>query len=180
MAREQAKLSYFKLDTNVPYLEPATEGSACFDLAANIKAEGYKHRHTAYNSSNGKVFLEGQLNRRAQFPPLIHIPPLWRVCIRTGYIFDIPKGFSVRLFARSSTPLKRGLMLANGVGVIDSDYVDEIMIMFVNMSNTLVTVAHGDRLAQGELIPAFAYSLHETKDKPERTTRDGGFGSTGN
>ena len=48
------------------------------------------------------------------------------------------------IFARSSTPLKRGLMVANGVGVIDEDYcgpADEVKIQVLNFTGGAVTVS---------------------------------------
>ena len=49
----------------------------------------------------------------------------------TGLVIAVPAGHFLGVFARSSTPLKRGLMVANGVGIVDSDYsgpTDEIKI----------------------------------------------------
>jgi len=42
--------------------------------------------------------------------------------VPTGLVIEVPAGHFLGVFARSSTPLKRGLMVANGVGVVDSDY----------------------------------------------------------
>ena len=42
--------------------------------------------------------------------------------VRTGLVMEVPAGHFLGIFARSSTPLKRGLIVANGVGVVDSDY----------------------------------------------------------
>ena len=43
------------------------------------------------------------------------------VLVRTGLIIEVPTGHCLAIFARSSTPLKRGLAVANGVGVVDPD-----------------------------------------------------------
>ena len=61
------------------------------------------------------------------------------------------------IFARSSTPLKRGLMIANGVGIVDSDYcgpTDEVKIAVMNFTDAPVPVNAGDRIAQGLLLAA--------------------------
>src|SRR4026207_803654 len=76
--------------------------------------------------------------------------------IPTGLVIQVPEGHFLGVFARSSTPLKRGLMVANGVGVVDEDYRgpnDEIKIQVLNFTQAPVTVSPGDRLAQGILIP---------------------------
>jgi dUTP pyrophosphatase len=99
--------------------------------------------------------------------------------VPTGLVIEVPAGHFLAVFARSSTPLKRGLMVANGVGVVDSDYCgarDEIRIEVYNFTQRPVTVARGDRLAQGILIPYLRAEWRET-GTPERATR-GGFGST--
>src|ERR1044071_9975249 len=75
----------------------------------------------------------------------------------TGLVIEVPSGYFLGIFARSSTPLKRGLMVANGVGVIDPDYSgpnDEVMIQVLNFTASEVTVTRGDRLAQAVVLPA--------------------------
>ena len=65
--------------------------------------------------------------------------------IRTGLIIEVPVGYFLAIFARSSTPLKRGLMVANGVGVVDPDYcgpTDEILIQVLNISTAEIGRAH--------------------------------------
>ena len=100
--------------------------------------------------------------------------------VRTGLVIEVPPGHFLGIFARSSTPLKRGLMIANGVGVIDPDYSgpnDEIMIQVLNFTGTDVSVARGDRLAQAVVLPAPRVTWEEVTEIRE-TTR-GGFGATG-
>ena len=91
----------------------------------------------------------------------------------------IPAGHVLGVFARSSTPLKRGLMVANGVGLVDSDYCgpnDEIKIEVYNFTLAPVSIKKGDRLAQGVIMPFVRAEWQETTaTAPSR----GGFGSTG-
>lgn len=101
--------------------------------------------------------------------------------IPTGLVVEVPRGHFLGVFARSSTPLKRGLMVANGVGVIDEDYCgpgDEIKIQVLNFTQSPVTVARGDRIAQGLLLPISRAEWVET-DEPLRDGSRGGFGATG-
>ena len=84
------------------------------------------------------------------------------------------------IFARSSTPLKRGLMVANGVGVVDSDYcgpADEVKIAVMNFTAAAVTVSAGDRIAQGMLLPAPRVEWEEVAELAAESR--GGFGATG-
>lgn len=110
----------------------------------------------------------------------IDIPPRSIRLVGTGLVIAVPDGYFLGIFARSSTPLKRGLMVANGVGVIDPDYcgpADEIKIQVLNFTDAPVHVKRGDRLAQGIVLPAPQVHWEEVADMGEPTR--GGFGSTG-
>jgi len=99
--------------------------------------------------------------------------------VPTGLVIEVPDGMFLGVFARSSTPLKRGLMVANGVGVVDADYCgpsDEIKVPVVNFTQAVVRVAAGDRIAQGILLPAPQVTWEEV-DALREASR-GGFGST--
>ena len=100
--------------------------------------------------------------------------------VPTGLVIAVPPGHFLGVFARSSTPLKRGLMVANGVGIVDADYCgpdDEVKIEVFNFTASPVRVAAGDRLAQGVVMPFVQARWTETlaSARPSR----GGFGSTG-
>ena len=102
------------------------------------------------------------------------------VLIPTGLAVQVPPGFFLAIFARSSTPLKRGLMVANGVGVVDPDYSgpeDEVRIAVINVRTTPVAVARGERIAQGMVLPAPRVTWIEVDDLG--TPSRGGFGATG-
>jgi dUTP pyrophosphatase len=109
----------------------------------------------------------------------VEIPPREIRLVGTGLVMKVPDGHFLAIVARSSTPLKRGLMVANGVGVIDSDYcgpADEIKIQLINVTNASVVVRRGDRIAQGLLLPAPRLTFEESETT---ATSRGGFGSTG-
>jgi dUTP pyrophosphatase len=100
--------------------------------------------------------------------------------IPTGLAIEVPPGTFLGVFARSSTPLKRGLMVANGVGVVDPDYCgpdDEVKIEVYNFTARPVHIKAGDRIAQGILIPAVRVVWEEAAEL--RTGSRGGFGATG-
>jgi len=100
--------------------------------------------------------------------------------VPTGLVVEVPPGMFLAVLARSSTPLKKGLMVANGVGVVDSDYRgarDEVKIAVLNFRAVAARVKAGDRIAQGIVLAAPKVVWEETADAP-RPSR-GGFGSTG-
>lgn len=99
--------------------------------------------------------------------------------VPTGLVVAVPPGHFLGVFARSSTPLKRGLMVANGVGVVDEDYsgpTDEIRIQVVNFTDRPVRVEAGDRLAQGVIL---SYARADWQEGAASGPARGGFGSTG-
>src|SRR5687767_9612756 len=110
----------------------------------------------------------------------IEIPPRSIRLVGTGLVIEVPTGYFLGIFARSSTPLKRGLVVANGVGVIDPDYAgpdDEVRIQVLNITTADVAIKRGDRLAQGIVLPAPRVAWQEVSDMRQETR--GGFGSTG-
>jgi dUTP pyrophosphatase len=110
----------------------------------------------------------------------VSVAPGQIALVRTGLVIEVPTGHFLGIFARSSTPLKRGLMVANGVGVIDPDYSgpdDEVMVQLLNFTSTEVQVKRGDRLAQAVVLPAPRVSWQEVSEIREVTR--GGFGATG-
>ncbi|MDQ3214214.1 MAG: dUTP diphosphatase [Acidobacteriota bacterium] len=110
----------------------------------------------------------------------IDIQPGEVALVPTGLVVEVPPGMFLAVLARSSTPLKRGLMVANGVGVVDSDYcgpADEVKIAVLNFRTVAARVKAGDRIAQGIVLAAPRVAWEETEAAP-RPSR-GGFGSTG-
>lgn len=97
----------------------------------------------------------------------------------TGVHAEIPEGHVMLVFSRSGLACKQGLMLINGVGVIDSDYRGEIKVPLINMSNEPRFLNTGDRIAQAVIleVPKVKYAFAAALSDTERG--EGGFGSTG-
>ena len=164
------RLSIFKTHPDIILPKFATKGSACFDLS--FQSAG-KNEYVGYNQFNGP--FTRSLNNGT-----IKLMTGDRVLVPTGLIFDIPEGHSVRIHARSGLSLKQGLVLANAEAVIDSDYVEETMVMLTNVSDIGITINNGDRVAQAELVKNEEYTLWEIFERPgKKTERNGGLGSTG-
>ena len=99
--------------------------------------------------------------------------------IPTGLAMALPKGFVGLICARSGLACKRGLAPANKVGVIDSDYRGEFIVVLHNHGDAPQTVSSGERIAQLLVVPVLMTGFAEcdTLDDTERAA--GGFGSTG-
>jgi dUTP pyrophosphatase len=168
-------MKVFKFSPNAEIPAFATEGSAAFDLKACLDA-GTKLR--AFNPHNREMEIPVKPAADGRLAVTLH--PQFRTLVPTGLIFDIPEKHVLKLFIRSSMALKYSLALANGTGIIDSDYVDPTYMMVINTGDTPILIYHGDRIAQGLLEKTYKYTLEETTEKPsKKTDRDGGLGSTG-
>jgi len=168
-------LKFYKVAEDAPDPTIATAASACFDLHAYIK-EGMEI--TIYSSKNVKrTFTVGKDHQRTD---LVNIGPGERALIPTGLIFDIPMGYSLRLYTRSGHALKKGLSLANGIGIVDCDYVEPVYAIIQNTTEVIQNVIDYERICQADLTMAMTFAIQPTEEKPQtKTTRMGGFGSTG-
>ena len=100
--------------------------------------------------------------------------------IPTGIKAYMPEDEVLSVLNRSSNPFKKGLVLANSVGIIDSDYYSNpendghIMFAFYNFFPFDITIQKGEKIGQG----IFSKFLKADSDSAEQK-RTGGFGSTG-
>lgn len=111
----------------------------------------------------------------------IIIKPGEKVKIPTGLFIEQPKGFAALLYSRSGLSSK-GLVLTNGVGVIDYDYRGQIHFPVLNVSNEDIMISDGERIGQLLLMETKKVEFIEV-NSPEDLTETkrgcGGFGSTG-
>lgn len=111
----------------------------------------------------------------------VYIEPFTPVVIPLNIIVKIPKGFVLLVALRSSVPLKKDLLIPNGVGVIDQDYRgdnDEIGLEVISVLKKEIIVERGERIAQAMIIPIKKVSTFDVVTKMGGKSR-GGFGSTG-
>ena len=108
------------------------------------------------------------------------IQPGQRAMIPTGMAISLESANVVAILAaRSGLAVKSGINLANGIGVIDSDYRGEICVGLYNSSDVPFTVNRGDRIAQLMFMPVYTAKLIEAASLDETARGAGGFGSTG-
>ena len=110
----------------------------------------------------------------------VTIEPGQRAMIPTGMAISLENANVVAILAaRSGLAVKSGINLANGIGVIDSDYRGEICVGLYNSSDVPFTVNRGDRIAQLLFMPVYVANLIEAASLDETPRGAGGFGSTG-
>lgn len=98
--------------------------------------------------------------------------------VPTGVAVEIPTGFVGLLCMRSGFATKFCFSMANGVGVIDSDYRGPVKVPVRNGS-WIEAVEFGDRIAQLVIVPCPTFELVEVDELSETGRGTGGFGSSG-
>lgn len=134
----------------------ATVGSAGFDIRACL-----------FDEETGEKITK------------IRVPAGGKVKIHTGLAFQLPENHVMLIFPRSSMGVKKGLMLSNTTGILDSDYRGECLLFVKNTSDEPIEIEDGERIAQLVVLqyPTMTYRQVDELDDTERA--DGGFGSTG-
>lgn len=146
-----------KIGTEIEYPSYATSGSAGMDLRACIDEPFY-------------LPGQNQMKLGAWAPRLVP----------TGLAIALPGPEYVALvFARSGLAAKHGVALANGVGVIDSDYRGEIQVALFNHGWKDYLIQPGERIAQLAVLPVAQAEILVTDTLDDTERGSGGFGSTG-
>lgn len=108
------------------------------------------------------------------------ITPMQRVLVPTGLAIELPGPDCVALvYARSGLSIKHGLCMANGVGVIDSDYRGELRVALHNHSKYETSIEPYERVAQLLVLPYACAQFEEAEELSDTARGAGGFGSTG-
>jgi dUTP pyrophosphatase len=118
-----------------------------------------------------------------------YIEPGERGLIKTGIFVVVPMGYEAQIRTRSGLALKKGLIVLNSPGTIDSDYRGEVGVILHNASKSTQKIYHGERIAQMVLAPVmvdgsvgwggFEEVTKEEFDQLGTERGQGGFGSTG-
>ena len=111
--------------------------------------------------------------------PFVAIAPHQTKVIGSGIACEFPEGYWGALVPRSSIGIKRGLSLANNLGVLDEDYTAEILMAFYNHTDSPQIIERGERVAQIILLPYYLYDVVEVDEIRQTERGEGGIGSTG-
>lgn len=113
----------------------------------------------------------------------IELKPLERQLIHTGIYCEIPSGYEIQVRPKSGQALKKGLVVLNTPGTIDSNYRGELCVIVINLSNDNIIISNGEKIAQAVLCPVCHEGLVDIIKVDEISTDtergDGGFGHTG-
>ncbi len=125
--------------------------------------------------------MSAGLDLRACIEQDLIILPNETKLINTGIaIFINDPKIAMTLLPRSGLGHKHGIVLGNLIGLIDSDYQNEIFISCWNRGNTEYTIKPGERICQAVFIPIIQIEFKLVTEFTETTARGlGGFGHTG-
>jgi dUTP pyrophosphatase len=99
--------------------------------------------------------------------------------VGTGLHLEIPLGYEAQVRSRSGLALKKGVMVLNTPGTIDSDYRGEVRVILMNLGKEPFEIQPGDRIAQMVFCPVLKAELEESSTLSDTERATGGFGSTG-
>lgn len=129
----------------------------------------------------GGVKTEGSIGFDVLSIENIRIPHGEHVLIDTGIVVEPPAGYHIEVLPRSSMFKKTGLILSNGIGLIDSDYCgkdDYIKLPVANLlgKGVVLEVSEGQPLCQIVLRKSNIIKGYEEFEPGDENR--GGFGST--
>lgn len=147
----------------------ANETDACMDLKAKIT------KNIVYRS-NGEIDMD-----KSTLGDTIFIQPGETVKIDSGVQAAVPVGQVMEMRVRSSIGIKKNLCLANGTGIIDAGYRDNIIMALHNFGKEPVAIQDGDRVCQFLIRPFEKIEPQYVEDDEDfrNGDRGGGIGSTG-
>lgn len=107
--------------------------------------------------------------------------PLQRMLVNTGWKISVPTGYEGQVRPRSGLAYKLGVTVLNSPGTLDYDYVGPLGVVLINLSNELISLPAGSRVAQLVIKPVELYvKMTEVSEFTGATERgENGFGSTG-
>ena len=97
----------------------------------------------------------------------------------TGVHVAIPSGHVGMLFVRSSTGIKRNLVLSNGTGIVDSGYRGQVKLSLHNTGDTKQHIAAGAYIVQLVVVPIATNNIAEVPQLPPSERGTNGIGSSG-
>lgn len=155
----------------------AHEGDACFDISVIID-----HDMAPMVMEEGADLLNKTLPIRENSAGMkwVELAPHQSCVFHTGWKCGTDNGYVLLLFPRSSTGIKKSLMLSNTTGVIDTaTYRGEILVSLTNFGTKTRKIYDRDRVAQGMLLPAFPVQINTVASLNNTARGAGGIGSSG-
>lgn len=135
---------------------------------------------TAYPLPEYATAYAAGMDLRAMLDAPLTLQPGEAQLVATGMAIHIgDPGLCAHILPRSGLGHKHGLVLGNGVGLIDADYQGPLMVSLWNRGGQPQTVQPGDRIAQLVFMPVVRARFRHVESFAESARGAGGFGHTG-
>jgi dUTP pyrophosphatase len=151
-----------KVDVNLVYLEGYNGGEGDADLCYEKDGDSGFYLRAATNEQGG-----------------YQVAPQSVIVIPTGIKVAVPRGTELQVRTRSGSPLKKGFNVANSPGTVDSGYRGEVGVLVHNLSNEVIDIPCGERIAQGVLCPVYQAAFNVVAELDETERGEGAYNSTG-
>lgn len=121
------------------------------------------------------------IDLRASIDEAVFLKPSSAQLLPTGLSIHIANPFyAAMILPRSGLGHKKGLILGNSVGLIDSDYQGELMVSCWNRSDEIIEITPGMRFAQLVVVPVVQANFKVVENFSDHSIRGaGGFGHSG-
>ena len=167
------KLKVQRIDSSATMPSYAHDGDACFDLSILID---YHNAPMTVNAATGELTD----NPLAVDGMSVMLHPHETMVFHTGLKFETERGYNMKMYVRSSTGIKKNLVLSNGTGVIDTaQYRGEVLIGLTNVGDSVQKVCDGERVAQAEIVKTLDVEIEEVDELSSTERGESGIGSTG-
>ena len=115
----------------------------------------------------------------ASIPTYFNLRPFERTIIPTGIYLQLPVGYEAQVRPRSGLAIKHGITVLNAPGTVDADFIGEVGVILINLSNDPYTISPGERIAQ-LVVAKHEQAEWEDVEVLDATERgNGGFGHSG-
>lgn len=167
-----------KIDKRAMLPQYAHKGDACFDVSILIDESNIPMEYNQCKESFVAVDNWNSIKDNGQY--VVPIAPGRTMLFHTGLKFETEDGYNMKVYVRSSTGMKKNLVLSNGTGVIDTaTYRGEVLIGLMNIGNVYQCVSDGERVAQAEIVKTLDVDIVEVDELSDTERGEGGIGSTG-
>jgi len=99
--------------------------------------------------------------------------------VPTGMKFQIEDGWELQIRPRSGLAAKYGITVFNSPGTIDSNFVNEVQVLLINIGDDPFPIKKGERIAQAKLSKKHHVILKQVDKIVEKGRGLNGLGSTG-
>lgn len=171
---------YADAELNLPVRKTKTSAGYDFQVAENTVIPSYLTLINELAAAQiTSEYCDDEIFTLDKIAALTKISGCKPTLVPTGIKCEMPEDMYLELSVRSSCPLKHWLILANGVGIIDSDYYNNpdneghIFFQVINLSPFDIVLKKGDTIGQG-----IFKKYYLTDDDAATAERQGGFGST--